>query len=61
LLDIFPDLSIFQVRVQLDDFHLLLLSRVQLVKVKANSEESGEDASTDVVGFDEVEQKGVHE
>jgi len=61
LLDVFPDLPIFQVRVQLDGLHLLLLSCIQLVKVKADSEESGENAGTDVVGFDEVEQQSIHE
>ena len=49
LLYVSPDLTIFQIWVQLDDLNLLLLKWGQLVEVKATSVESSENDCPDVV------------
>ena len=42
LTNVLPDLAILEEWVQLDDFHHLLLARVQLVKVETNAVKSSE-------------------
>lgn len=54
LLNVFPDLTVLEVGIQLNHLHVLLLDGVQLVEIKTNTEESCENASTDVVGLNEA-------
>lgn len=54
LSDVLPDLSVLDVRVKLDHFHVLLLRRRELVEVEPNTEESSEDARTDIVSLNQL-------
>lgn len=53
-MDIFPDFSIFQVWVELDNFHLLFFGGAELVEVIANSVETSKDGLSEVVAASNI-------